>query len=105
MLLLEKFHLGFYATISSIRRSLMSLMRRSFCLVTAGAPIGLYTDPVCNNISFLWAVLLRFFQILNHCGKDSSRVAIRHTAMLEIEGQWYAPVYLDSTHYCHDIVL
>jgi hypothetical protein len=83
----------------------MSLMRRSCCLVTAGAPIGLDTDPVCNNISFLWAVLLRYFQILNHCGKDSSRIATRHTAMIEIEGQWYAPVYLDSTYYCHDFVL
>jgi hypothetical protein len=48
---------------------------------------------------------LRFFQILNHGSKESSSLAAGHTAMIEAEREGYAPVYLDTTHDGHDIVL
>ena len=58
-----------------------------------------------ENILYFLAVLLRFFQILNHGAEESCGLATRHAAMIKTEGQWYAPMYLDSTHYCNDIVL
>jgi hypothetical protein len=56
-------------------------------------------------ILYFLIVLLRFFQILNHGAEETRGLATRHTAMIKAEGQWYAPMYLDSTHYCNDIVL
>ncbi len=58
-----------------------------------------------ENILYFLAVLLRFFQILNHGAEESCGLATCHAAMIKTEGQWYAPMYLDSAHDCNDIVL
>lgn len=58
-----------------------------------------------ENILYFLIVLLRFFQVLNHRAEESCSLAARDTAVIEAEGQRYAPMYLDSTHYRNDIVL